>query len=366
MKRLYGLGSPALRKFSAGGQQCSLSLGASGIAYALARVAEIMDDPDSLAAAAAWIALAERRSSHPKAFTSLALRVTPPKTGFASLAFAEPGLFYVKGIVRSAEGDSAAADISIRKFLSIARRRLSRFADVYSGGLGLALAAKRLMGCTSSAALRTQLARFSRHVVARAWATPRANIIGSRRFLGFAHGVAGLVFTTYACGNPGKASPALENFRRTANRMKRGVRWPVYGDAGPNLFADGWCNGVAGHLLMWTKVWQISQSAKDLEMLHRIAWGVWESGIGAPNLCCGAVGQAIILASFSSAVGDRRWRVRAVDFLESVPSRWGKYNPPQSLFRGKLGLLLARVECEWATRPLFPAYGEDVVRVQSI
>jgi len=358
MKILYGLASRRLREFSVVPPQCSVSVGAAGIAYALARAAELTLDSELLWAADAWIGLAERRALYTRAFTSSALKITRKGIGFASLSMAEPGLFYVKSIIRSHFGDSAEANKSIQRFLSIAKRRISRFADVYLGGLGLALAAKRLMSCTRSSRLCRDLSRFSRDALTGAWTTPRANILGNRRYLGFAHGVAGLVFTTYACGDPRKASPLLEELRHTGSRLKRGLRWPVH--ANSNFFLDGWCNGVAGHLLMWTKVWQHSQDDKDLEMLDRIAWGVWESGIGLSNLCCGAAGQAIILASFSSVIDDRRWKVRAADFLNVVPPRWSKYEPPQSLFNGELGLLLARLECRHGTPPRFPVYGEDI------
>jgi eukaryotic-like serine/threonine-protein kinase len=363
MKALYGLGSRSLREFSLVAPQCSLSYGAAGIAYALARAGELTLDSELLRAAEAWSELAEHRALDTKAFTSSALEITRKDTGFASLSMAEPGLFYVKSIIRSDIGDSAGADMSIGRYLTIAKRRISRVADVYLGGLGLALAAKRLMGCTRSAKLRRELSSFSREAVTRAWTTPHANILGKRRYLGFAHGVAGLVFTTYACGDPTNASPVLQELRRTASRLQRGLRWPVH--ANSNFFMEGWCSGVAGHLLMWTKVWQHSRDDKDFEMLDRVAWGVWESGIRLTNLCCGGAGQAIILASFSSAVGDPRWRVRAADFLNAVPSRWSKYDPPQSLFRGELGLLLAHLECEYGKPPRFPVYGEDISHAET-
>jgi eukaryotic-like serine/threonine-protein kinase len=357
MKTLYGLGSRRLREFSLVAPRCSLTYGAAGIAYALARAAQLTLDSELLWAADAWIELAERHAKDREAFTSSAFELTRKRIGFASLSEAEPGLFYVKSIIRSELGDSAGADMSIGRYLTIAKRRISRIADVYLGGLGLALAAKRLMSCASSAKLRKELSSFSREVVTRAWTTPRANILGKGRCLGFAHGVAGLVFTTYVCGDTKSAAPVLQELRRTASRLQRGICWPVH--ANSNFFTGGWCNGVAGHLLMWTKVWQHSRDEKDREMLDRVAWGVWESRMGLTNLCCGAAGQAIILASFSSMVDDPTWRTKAANWLISLRPRWSKDGRPQSLFRGELGLLLARLECGHGKPPRFPVYGED-------
>ena len=80
----------------------------------------------------------------------------------------------------------------------------------------------------------------------------------------------------------------------------------------------GWCNGVAGHLLMWTRLWQCSGQSDDREVMERIAWGVMESRTVMGNVCCGAAGQAVALASFASATKDASWQKRARDFLNGL------------------------------------------------
>jgi eukaryotic-like serine/threonine-protein kinase len=358
LRALYGFDSRALREFSLVRPQCSIADGASGIAYALSRTAELLHDSELLLAANAWIAAAEQHASSKRAFVSSMRGSTGRRIRFASIVFCEPGLFYVKSIICSRMRDLTGADTAARRFLKLAKSRLSPIADLHLGGLGLALAAKHLTSLASSPGLRSELSNFSRRIVRNAWAKTGV-AIRPNQLLGFAHGAAGQVFTTYACGEQKIASPLIQQLRETAISFQKAPIWPVR--AGSHHFWPGWCNGLAGHLLMWAKVWQHSHANDDRELLDRLASGVWKYRMQPGSICCGAAGQAIALASFSSAVGDARLKRRTVDWLHSLRPRWSKGAPAQSLFQGKLGLLLARIECEYATRSQFPVYQHDAL-----
>src|ERR1700677_85799 len=363
LRVLYGLDSRALRDFSLVAPRCSIAFGASGIAYSLARATELIDAAGRLMAANSWIAAPTLHASSKRAFVSSSQRITRPPVGFASVAFAEPGLFYAKGIIRSRMKDPAGADNAARQFLSVTKNRLSRFADVHLGGLGLALAAKRFTDCVSSARVRSELSTLSHSLVRRAWAKTGTDI-RRNRLLGFAHGIAGQVFASYACGHPQTAIPFVQQLREIAIPDHKELIWPLR--AGSGDFSAGWCNGLAGHLLMWTKVWQHSRAQEDREMLDRLASGVWKYRPPVGSLCCGAAGQAIILASISSATGDHHWNRKALAWLRCLRPGGPRHAPPQSRFHGRLGLLLARIECEYATRPQFPVYQRDSIDLPSL
>lgn len=356
LRALYGLDSRALREFSLVAPQCSLAFGASGIAYSLARAAELLGDSNLLLAADAWIAAAERHASTKRAFISERQGITRRAIGFASVAFAEPGLVLVKSIIRSRMGDRTGADAAARQFLVLSKRGQSRVADVHLGGLGLALAAKRLASCTSSTGVRSELSNFSRRIVRLAWSKTGTRIRRNRT-LGFAHGVAGQVFTSYVCGDTKTPLPVIQQLREMAIPHQKTIIWPVR--AGAREPWLGWCNGLAGHLMMWTKVWQHSRANEDRELVDRIAWGVWKYRMRLGGLCCGAAGQAVILAHMSSAAGDDHWRRKTLPWLRSFRPQWSKEYPAHNLFHGELGLLLARVECEYAAHPQFPVYQHD-------
>jgi serine/threonine-protein kinase len=194
--------------------------------------------------------------------------------------------------------------------------------------------------------------------VRRAWAQTGTGI-RRNQLLGFAHGIAGQVFASYACGHPQSAIQFVQQLRETAIPFQKALIWPLRASSGD--FCAGWCNGLAGHLLMWTKVWQHSRARDDREVLEQLAWGVWKYRMSLGSLCCGAAGQAVILASFSSATGDHHRKRETLAWLRNFRRRGTRDAPPQSLFHGKLGLLLARIECEYATHPQFPVYQCDSV-----
>jgi serine/threonine-protein kinase len=354
LRALYGLGSRTLREFSVVAPKCSLAFGASGIAYALARAEELHGDSDLLLAADLWVAAAERHASDKRAFVLRTSRFTRRDLGFASLVFVEPGLPYVKAIVRSQMGDRAGADAAALQFLKLAKKRLSRIADLHLGGLGLALGAKNLMNCVSSAKLRRELANFGRSVVRRAWAKTGTKIRRNQPF-GFAHGIAGQVYATYAFGEPRLAAPMIEQLREAAIPHHKMLVWTER--AGGSRFSAGWCNGLAGHLLLWTTVWRHSRAGADREIVDRLAWGVWKWRASLGSVCCGGAGQAITLAGTAAATGNLSGRRKVSEWLGSLQPRWPtEHNHRQSLIHGRLGFLLARMECEYAARPQFPVY----------
>jgi serine/threonine-protein kinase len=364
LKRLkdeFGLGSDRLRNLEIARPRCSLTFGAAGISYALLRAAELCNDGELLWAADAWIEFAERHAADAEAFISPAIDLTRRKIGYASLACSEPGIFYVKSLVRAAVGDPGGARSAVEQFLSAASYRLSHAADVNLGGVGLALAADRLAGLPLPARSRQTLREFRNQMTEKAWQqSPPASIRNSR--LGFAHGTAGMVFGALTSGSSKRVEEAAGRLRTLTVMMRKGIRWPVR--AGGSYFMPGWCNGVAGHLLMWMRVWQCSGQPEDREMMERVAWGVMESRTSMGNLCCGAAGQAVALASFAAATGDPAWRRRATEFLDRLQPRWPKDDHPQSLFRGQLGLLLVRLECDSDT-PRFPVWGASLQKFVS-
>ena len=183
------------------------------------------------------------------------------------------------------------------------------------------------------AAHRQKLRELRNDLVARAWQDVEPSFRGQHR-LGFAHGIAGMVFGALTNGNSAEAAEASDKLRGLPVMIRKGIHWPVR--AGGDSFMPGWCNGVAGHLLMWTRVWQCSGLPEDREMMERIAWGILESRTSLGNLCCGAAGQVVALASFASAVGEPSWRKRASESLDRLRPKWPKDDHAQSLFRASV------------------------------
>jgi serine/threonine protein kinase len=358
IKKNFGLESDRLRKFDVVPPLCSLTYGAAGIAYTLLRAAELCEDAELLWAADAWIERAEAHIRDPEAFTSPRIDLTRRRIGYSSLASSEPGLFFVKSLIRAAEGDLRCTQTAVLQFLSATAFRPSHDADLNLGGVGLSLAADRLHRLPLSRELRLKMRDLRDQTIARAWLKlpPGPNDHGR---LGFAHGTAGMIFSALTNGSCQLANDAAQRLRALPIMIRKGIHWPVR--AGGDYFMPGWCNSVAGHLLMWTRVWQCSGLSEDREMMERAAWGVLESRTSMGNLCCGAAGQAVALASFASATGEPLWRNRASELLNRLRPTWPKDDHPQSLFRGELGLLLASLECDSGVPSRFPVWGASLI-----
>jgi hypothetical protein len=154
-----------------------------------------------------------------------------------------------------------------------------------------------------------------------------------------------------------KALDTADRLRRMSVKTHKGIRWQV--TAGSNGFAPGWCHGIAGHLLMWTRVWQCSRLSEDREMMGTLRLG----RLGVANftrenlLWCSRTGCRA--GGVCRKADEPSWQRRARQLLDNLRPRWRRNSRPQGLFHGQLGLVLARLECE-ATSPRFPIWGASL------
>jgi eukaryotic-like serine/threonine-protein kinase len=350
------LESARLREFAVRAPTCSLISGAPGIAYALLRASKLLEDKELLRAAKAWIEKAEQHSGKRGAFSRMQVVETRRIVEDGSLSFGKPGLFFTKSLICAAVGDAEGTQKAVQKFLSAARCWPFEPYDLFLGGVGIALGADRLAGLRLARGNRQELRAVRKILIARAW-QHIGNAFENGRWLGFAHGVAGVVFASLGSSMTSKALDAADRLRRVSVKTRKGIGWPV--TAGSNESAPGWCHGTAGYLLMWTRVWQCTHLPEDREMMERCAWGVWESPTSLGMICCGAAGQAVALAAFAVATDEPSWQRRARQLLDKLCPTWRKHSHPQGLFHGQLGLVLARLECE-AISPRFPVWGASL------
>ncbi|WP_394831635.1 hypothetical protein LVJ94_34490 [Pendulispora rubella] len=346
----FGLDSERLRRFGLAPPRCSLAHGASGIAYALWRASIVSDDPSLLEAARAWITLAEEHVSGADSFTSSEMGIERSAVGYTSVSAAEPGLFFTKALIANAYGDATVTSNAVARFIDVSRR-LERPLDVHLGSLGVGIAACRLIELR--AGHEASLAALRDEIMGRA--LRRGARIAPGRSLGFAHGFAGLVSAACSARMVPEVEKLTEAFRAHAMMSHRGLRWPVC--AGGDKVVLSWCNGLGGHLLAWVQVWQLSRRDEDRDMMDRVAQSLWESRSAYGSICCGAAGHALVLAQFARAVDAPEWLSRTRTWLEAAKLEWTSEDSPQSLFRGNVGLLLARIECTSGKTAQFPIYG---------
>jgi len=77
-----------------------------------------------------------------------------------------------------------------------------------------------------------------------------------------------------------------------------GVRWPVHNATRAPIFMDGWCNGTAGHVLLFALAYDVLRVDGFAELAERGAESAWAAEMELGTLCCGlaSIGYAFTAA----------------------------------------------------------------------
>jgi serine/threonine-protein kinase len=184
--------------------------------------------------------------------------------------------------------------------------------------------------------------------------------------LGIAHGWAGFAYAALQWHRAsGDALPA--SLRRRLNELAalaeptgRGLewRWKLRGE---RLAMPGWCNGSAGHTLLWTLAHRLTGEPRDLELALGAAWNTWEASRNTlTTLCCGLAGRAYALLAVYRVTGDDRWLARARELARLGLLRAGQ-DPTyrHALWKGDLGLANLIVDLDRPERAALPWFEEE-------
>lgn len=342
--------------------RCSIYHGSAGIALGLLRASVLAEDGALLAAAQVWSAKALAGIGTAGAFDGADLGVFTDRLGRLSVLNNEVGLYYVAASIAHAVGDDAELVRMAGAFSAIVDRELRTASgeksfgqDLGAGLPGLLLASLHLGamltpgtdGKASLVARSTALREQLLDAVQDCCAKPAFD----GAFLGLAHGVAGALYALLEAdrllGLPSDArlTHALQALAGQAVETDGGLSWPTRLAAGTSLGWTGWCHGSAGYIMLWLAAARAMDEQSHLTMAHGAADYAWklrrESGA---SLCCGGAGLALSYQKLAAGSGDARWRRRAeaLVFDERLDSR--DLCAPASLFRGQLGVELARLE----------------------
>jgi len=332
----------------------SVNVGASGIAFALYRIACIRDDPKLLALADVWNAKALRTLAERDAYYNDSEGLSESVIGRSSLTHSPVGTHLVSASIAHALGDSAVRTAAARQ-LVLAARRNGALLDVAFGRSGLLIACAMTLGISESGDRGTAVValgnRNYRALTSRLAALPP--IAENRRFvnLGVAHGWAGMLYAIMRwCGATRTAPPSwlrrrLRELAGQGERTGRGMRWPWRDRAGEAArFMPGWCNGGAGFVHLWTLAHGTLGDRRYLELAERAGWNAWEDPGRAWDLCCGSAGRAYALLNLHRHTGERAWLERAhrlaAQAVSDARRSRGEYRSmyPNSLIRGVSGV----------------------------
>ena len=303
-----------------------ITAGAAGIALFLAEVARATDGAvrERMAERAlAWITAAEQTHRHPR--TAYGFPKTPFSRCFggAGVFHGRAGVYTIAARVASVRGDSEALRAAASRFIDSWRAASMRAdfpTEMFFGFAGFIHAARdfeaqgpalgsdlrealRAVGHEAHARVRESLARLARRPLPR------------DTQLGYAHGLAGEIDAVLAW-NP-QPSPivaaVLDQLLAIAVVEGELAAWPTHIGAEPGgaLWAS-WCNGMAGHVYLWCRAYEVFRDERYLNAARLSAHTTALLYPANPTVCCGTAGQAYALYRYFQLTGDRTYRRRAI------------------------------------------------------
>ena len=349
----------------------SLDSGASGIAYALQRIAGARHSADLLAVAEVWTRRATEASGRRGAY-GVRGNEGSRMVGRTSLFHAPAGTHFARACVAQSSTDPSALAAAVDAFIRCTTRSDGR-RDIIRGDAGTLLACSHLrllpdLPEKQSASLDDHGDRTSRRLIRLMASSPA--VAAGHLPLGMAHGWAGLLYANLLWGQvrghsvPQWLSDRLDQLARCAEWGPRGARWKwsrVENDPVRSGFMPGWCNGSGGFVALWVLAYERTRLDGYRDLAMASALDAWTHDTMASSLCCGAAGRAYAMLAAFRVSGDREWvkrayrlADRAIERAEGRP-RDPALGSPDGLMRGDGGIAVLLEELalpEWARMPI--------------
>ena len=365
--RRFAIGGPALLDGLSDVPLSSINYGAAGVAYALRNIASRRADPQLLTLSDVWTQRAFATSPQPDAFYRPDLEISRDTVGEASLFHSMPGVYCVRALISIAMGDPACANFAIRSFVASSRGPCRNF-DLTLGKAGLLIGCAELVEATPTPwFFDVDPARSRGSEIAEELMTliQTQHVATSKEItmLGVAHGWAGIVFAllrwaraTGATVNAGLVG-MLDELADLAEPHGAGLRWPVHNNAKAlPTYMDGWCNGTAGHSILYALAHEVIGTAKYGEFAERAAIDAWGAETNIGTLCCGLGGIGYAMLAAYRLTGSELWLERARITTRRAAADSSRHFLRDSLYKGAVGvaLLAEDLKCpNSAAMPLF-------------
>jgi serine/threonine-protein kinase len=327
-----------------------------------------------------WSVRAVRDAGDSHSFYSSTIEINPKTVGRISLYHTVSGAHCVQGLISAARSDLVTLSESLAAFIAASQGPCDSL-DLTLGR------ASTLLGCTFLRdALPTNHADIDMidpaallacgdRVIDEIWRAldsyPPLKGYPELRFLGIAHGWAGLLYATLCwCRSAQRRLPArlgerLEQLAGCAEPIGRGVRWKRrltrrVGEQ-PDDYGPSWCNGTAGMVFLWTLAHGMLGEPRYLRLAEQAAWNAWEDQQVWPSLCCGLAGRAYALLNLYRHTGEAVWLARARELTRRAAATTSLSTECRdSLYKGEIGVAVLAAELarpERACMPLFEPEG---------
>ncbi|MFD7976499.1 class IV lanthionine synthetase LanL [Streptomyces sp. NPDC059071] len=297
---------------------CTVQQGAAGVLAVLTRYHALTGDPrlpGAISTAGHWIA-----------------RRTDTRSTRPGLHFGGRGTAWALYEAGRAVDDRRLTDHAVE--LALAPQRSTPGHDITHGTAGSGLAAVHLWHRTGDprfAALAVDAADRLAAAVRRepsgaGWEVPAEAASGEagKRYLGFAHGTAGIGCFLLAAAAVSHRQDHLDlavaaGELLVANAVRTGdaAQWPAKATDVPT--AAYWCHGAAGIGTFLVRLWQATGDERFGELARRSAHAVAERASRAPlTQCHGLAGNGDFLLDMAEATGDPVYHAMAEDLARLI------------------------------------------------
>ncbi|MES2356547.1 MAG: lanthionine synthetase LanC family protein [Pseudomonadota bacterium] len=361
----YRVGGSVLQDGPARAPFASINYGASGIAYVLYRIAQHRSDAKILAAADAWTHRAYKLSSNEKAFYDPGREIRLETVGTNALYHSDAGIHCVRCLVCTALGDVDGAARGLEYYLESSQRRCER-PDLTLGLAGQLLGLCEIIeACPVPGILDPEPARHRGGELAndllKLAASEMISTSTTMPSLGMAHGWAGVLFALLRWTRVSASQPdpcvldRLDELTLLAEPCGYGLRWPVFNSTGPATFMDSWCNGTAGHAMLFALAAEVLADHRYASIAERAAESAWITNMQLGTLCCGTAGVSYGLLAVHRVTGEKVWIERARTLLRRAASNgFSDHFEIDSLYKGAVGVALLAEEIHEPTRARMP------------
>lgn len=354
----------------------SVNYGASGLAYALLRIAEIRQSAAILAKADVWNNFAisvlpdDLGHSNP-AFHNKAMGISPRNISSSSVYHGAPGLYWVQALISSAMGDFVSTSRALSDFVSTSTDH-AHIADYTLGSAGVLtgcamLLAKLPDGPTLDfTALAARGDKLFKQITDRLRAMHPIGQEDRFDLIGGAHGWTGALLallTWCECTGhqvPNEVQDRLQQLARIGLKQDNWIAWPRKRNTKNNdtEWLASWCNGSAGLVPLWTTGWRVLGDQRFLELATLSAEHA-DKGVSDryAGLCCGLAGRSFALLDMYANTADTSWLARAENLGNLAVNDSSIDQRPWSLFKGRLGVALLMEELKSPAASSVPLYG---------
>lgn len=348
---------------------CSIAYGTAGLAVAIYRVGVLRDDPDLVALADEWAVRATWEACGSGAFVNAELELTDEITGRVTPFHRLSGVHAVQALVSHSVGDIVARQQALNSFVRESRHPCDNI-DLALGRTGTLLGASILQEAIDGARYvdMTDVVTLGNETLSNLWsqidAMPPVAEGTELRYLGIAHGWAGLLLATLrwcdaaAVAKPPTLLERLDQLAGLAQPAGAGLRWPWTNEGASAM--PGWCNGSAGYVHLWTAAHAAFGDERWAVLAERAAWDTYTTS-GIAQLCCGLAGQAYALLEMHRHTGERRWLTAAAELSIAAAAGVdaGKADGcvSGSLHKGEVGVALLAADLARPEAAAMPFFG---------